>query len=80
MAWLVVIFTDSEVVTIMVAQSIWVSITATHLLLLQGLHDAFDSWLSGCEAVLAQPLKTQGDPVDIMKQLKEMKVEIRRVW
>ena len=70
----------TEVVTIVVAQSIWVSITAAHLPLLQGLHDAFDSWLSGCEVVLAQPLKTKGDPIDIMKQLKEMKVEIRRVW
>ena len=70
----------TEVVTIMVAQSVWVSITAAHLPLLQGLHDAFDSWLSGCEPVLAQPLKTKGDPVDIMKQLKEMEVEIQRVW
>ena len=74
MAWLVVIFTDSEVITIMVAQNIWVSITAAYFQLPQGLHDAFDSWLSGCEAVLAQPLKTQGDPTDIMKQLKETKV------
>ena len=46
--------------------------------LAQGLHDSFDSWLGVCEAVLAQPLKTQGDPVDIMKQLKETKVEIGR--
>lgn len=45
-----------------------------HLPLSQGLHDAFDSWLSECEAVLAQPLKNERDPIDIMKQLKETKV------
>ena len=40
----------------------------------QALHDAFDSWLCGCEAKAALPLKTEGDPLEIRRQLEEMKV------
>jgi len=48
--------------------------SAANLPLPQGLHDSFDSWLGGCEAKLAQPVKTQGNPMDISKQLEELKV------
>ena len=42
----------------------------------QGLHDVFDTWLTGCEAQSACPLKTHGDPLDIRKQLEDMKVSV----
>ena len=40
----------------------------------QALHDAFDSWLCDCEAKAALPLQTEGDPLEIRRQLEELKV------
>ena len=52
---------------------VWLT-SAANLPLPQGLHGGFDSWLGGCEAKLAEPVKTQGNPVGTRKQLEEVKV------
>ena len=55
--------------------AVWLMLTsAANLPLQQGLHDGFDSWLGDCEAKLAQPVKTQRNPVGTRKQLEELKV------
>ena len=55
--------------------AVWLMLTsAANLPLPQGLHDGFDSWLGDCEAKLAQPVKTQRNPVGTRKQLEELKV------
>ena len=41
----------------------------------QSLHDGFDGWLSGCEAKIAPPIRTDGDPQKIRKQLNSLKVK-----
>jgi len=52
--------------------AVWLMLTsAANLPLPQGLHD---SWLGGCEAKLAHPVKTQRNPVGTRKQLEELKV------
>ena len=43
----------------------------------QGLHDAFDAWLCDSEVQAALPVKTEGDPLEIRRQLEEMKVGCR---
>ena len=54
---------------------VWLMLTcAANLPLPQGLHGGFDSWLGGCEAKLAEPVKTQRNPVGTRKQLEELKV------
>jgi len=55
--------------------AVWLMLTsAANLPLPQGLHGGFDSWLGGCEAKLAEPVKTQRNPVGTRKQLEEVKV------
>ena len=34
----------------------------------------FDGWLSGCVERAAEPLRVDGDPSEILKQLKEQQV------
>ena len=41
--------------------------SAANLPLPQGLHGGFDSWPGDCEAKLAQPVKTQRNPVGTRK-------------
>ena len=56
---------------------VWLMLTsAANLPLPQGLHGGFDSWLGGCEAKLAEPVKTQRNPVGTRKQLEELKVRM----
>ena len=43
-------------------------------ILSQGLHDEFDAWLTGCETKLQEPLKTEGDPLYIRKELEQLRV------
>ena len=40
----------------------------------KGLHDAFDAWPCDSEVKAALPLRTEGDPLEIGRQLEEMKV------
>jgi len=56
---------------------VWLLLTSSaNLPLPQGLHGGFDSWLGGCEAKLAEPVKTQRNPVGTRKQLEELKVRM----
>ena len=43
-------------------------------LFLQSLHDGFDSWLDKCEDQLANPVRMEGDPAEITRQLNDLKV------
>lgn len=42
--------------------------------LLQSLHDGFDGWLSGCEDQVSTPVRLEGNPAEIARQLKDLKV------
>ena len=41
---------------------------------MQGLHDNFNGWLTSYETKLEEPLRTDGDPRAMKKQLEELKV------
>lgn len=42
--------------------------------MLQSLHDGFEEWLSRCEGEVALPVRLEGDPREIRRQLDLMKV------